>query len=172
MNPKIINVKDSGRVCYETQKGPSHYVTVECAISQKAYRFKDPLDPCLQVGDWVSLSGAAKVNRIHRGSQPEMLERITYCHQPYDGSNREEWEYLELEEAGAQITRIPPLDVKISITDSLRHLNRHLTDWDSHYEAEQLILSINALENTVELLRFWLKRKLEEEDSKNSLKLF
>ena len=172
MDPKIINVTDTGRICYETQKGPNHHVTVECALNQKAYRLKDLLNPGLQIGDWISFSGIAKVNKINRGSQPEKLERVTYCHFPYDGSNKEEWEYLQLEDDGIQVMRVPPLDVKLSVIESHKHLYIHLTDWDSSCNPNQLRNTIAALEETLVHLRFWLQRKYEEEESRNSLKLF
>jgi hypothetical protein len=141
-----------GRVCYVTEERGAPHATVECAESRTAYRLA--WDGPVEVGDWVEFGGEARVEVLRGGE----LRRIPYYHDPYDGSDRSGWRYLDVREPRSR-ARIGPLDAMDALGEARDALDAHLRRWYAEASPERLRRSLAALGAASDALRAELGRR-------------
>lgn len=151
-----------GRVCYATLEGKKRFATVEVAMEQCAYRFRERLDKPLREGEWIRFSGKARVQVVSRKDEPERLERIGYYHPPYDGSDVREWTYFDLGDARCE--RIGPLDVLDALSRVGSRIKLHSDDWFSNCTRAELEDTVRALDRASVMMAVEMGREEAERD--------
>lgn len=145
-----------GRVCYVTDEGGSTYVTVECPSEKVAYRF--PWDRGIVLaGDWVSFRGQARREIVSRKAEPERLKEVPYYHDPYDGSPRDGWTYVDVRDPEG-LRRVGPMDALDALKAAVEAASRHLENWYGQDSEEAIVETAGALERAA----FAMKDRLAE----------
>lgn len=87
-----------GRVSRLTESKSQAWVTLECFDVSRAYRFPVPIDAGISIGDWMTVSGIAKMERISKsGSTDSDSFRLpTYYHVPHGLASGEGWTFFEV----------------------------------------------------------------------------
>jgi hypothetical protein len=139
-----------GRICYVTNSSLGINATVECPNVKKAFRFLVKRKR-FNVGDWVEFRGFARVNKINKTTE----EKIKYYHDPNDGSKRDEWIFIEMENV-SDVNLVAPPEVLRDLKDSMDHIRRHIDSWTANSSSEDINETLNILSKTFNSLHKYL----------------
>ena len=118
-----------GRVCYVTDNGEKRSVTVECPNEKVALWFET--EDKLKTGDWVRISGQARIDPSER-ADGSPAEASIYYHEPHDGSSITDWMFKKLEKSSFVL--IGPPQFSSRMHDTMLCLRRHLDSWEKNLE--------------------------------------
>lgn len=151
-----------GRVCYldATQQNP----TVECYSNKTAYRFEN--SNRLLIGDWVRISGQIRVGK-NRNKKTGLIDGVrNYYHDPFDGSNKSNWTFLELINPSCSI--MGPVYLSNTLFDAIEKSKLHIENWSQNRDKTTLLLTINSLQKATDALYEALREITRDEADKNA----
>lgn len=153
-----------GRVCYldSTGKAP----TVECYSNKTAFKFMLKENESLSIGDWVRISGQVRIGKT-RNKKTGLIDGIrSYYHEPFDGTNRDNWTYLELIDPIQ--TNMGPIYLSTILSEVIDKAKAHVKDWSHNQDKDTILSTINSFQKALDALHKAFRQIMRDEEDKNA----